>query len=121
MSYYACAPLAWTPLPWVLVIVSFAIKDLDSAAIGSVVINNPDDYAAGLGAIAFLLAIAQVAVWWGLLCRLVERTTRPGPSGPLLMGVVLPILWLVLAGLILVGLPLLVGYVAVILISLRLG
>ena len=102
MSYYACGPLAIAALPLATGVGAFAIR-LDGQI--------------GLGLLLFavLFPCGQVAAWWLDLTHITRRIFPQRQGQAVLVAVCVPALWLLLVGVVLVGLPLLVLYVLIIL------
>ncbi len=107
MSYYTCAPLALTP-PTMVVVVVVGINLLAA---------HPDGDAA-IGFVA-MLGLLKMGVWWFCLGSM----TRPSVSGRqgrgLLVALGVPFLWFGLALVTLGGIPRVVGWVTLIIFSLR--
>jgi hypothetical protein len=106
LSYYACTPLVFLLVPavaaWVLLILetyppAWLRNDFISRAMLLMVM--------GIAPIITLLVL-----WWGYV-RMLRYATACSTSRAFALAVTLPIAWVVLAGLILVGLPWVVGYV----------
>ena len=65
------------------------------------------------------LAFGQIAAWWLDLIHLARRLMPEPPRRAVCVGVGVPILWGLLATLILVVVPVIVGYIVVIFASLQ--
>jgi hypothetical protein len=72
-----------------------------------------------IGVFTVTLPIAAIAAWWLDLIHLARRLMPERSRRAVLVGVGVPILWALLAALILVVLPVIIGYVVVIIASLR--
>ena len=98
LSYYACGPLAVTALPLAAAVIGVAVGP---------------DRRVGLGfmLIAALVPMGQVLAWWTDLVRINRRVMPQRKGATVLVEMLLPVLWLALGALILVGLPLVVSIV----------
>lgn len=114
LSYYCCAPLAWLPIMYlpmfaVIVLMAFDLLEEDSA-VGDIAALSTT-----LWAMYFSL---RIVIEWSMgLCWLHRRATGSETVRYGLFFALLPSLWLVLGGILLVGVPLLVGYVALVISS----
>ncbi len=101
MSYYACGPLAFTA---VLALVVAVPVDL---------LFPTDSLAGSLSGASGVAACVLVFAWWLTLVRLARRTMPQLKTQPVIVAVAVPVLWVALAGVILIVLPALVLYVLV--------
>ena len=120
LSYYVCAPLACAVFPVLLLWVIIHIVGL-VVTLGSLYPFLLRDLEEIPGA-AWLVLLAPAIcvmwlVWWAALIRFARRTMRQVSGRGALVAVGVPLLWLLLGGLILVGLPFLLVYVLVVLFS----
>jgi hypothetical protein len=105
LSYYSCAPLGLGPLVFL------------ESVVGALVWGTGDrEYLTWL--IAALLALTLL-IWCWVVWSLLARRALMGGGRRLLMTWILPLLWLVVGGLILVGLPAVAYFLAVVFYSLR--
>ena len=120
LSYCACAPLASMPITaalfgyglvahvdgayWSFPGIPVTIRDLQ---------NTPLPFVLG-----YALAAVQLVGWWFMQIQMARRTVRPSGLGLLAFAVATPVCWLLLAALIFVGIPVVVGYVILIATSL---
>ncbi len=93
LSYYACAALAWTPLTLAILLV------------GLVVIHLHEITGQALLMLAFFLPFGQLFAYLADLIHIGGRVMPQCKGRLALLGVVLPFLWLALAGLFFVGVP----------------
>ncbi len=107
MSYYACGPLALWPL------MMLALVPATNAAYVFPTVGH------GVLVAAAIATGAVVVGWWVTLMSLARRTMPQLKRQRLTVAIGLPVLWLTLAGLILVGLPFIVLSILVVLDSLR--
>lgn len=99
LSYYACAPLAWTPLT-AGVLVGFI------ALISTREINRMPLLLLVFGwLLGFGLVIVQTVGWWISSLRLLQRTTHCGAARTWTFGFLLPLSWVLLFAIIAVGIP----------------
>jgi hypothetical protein len=92
MSYYASGPLALTFVPVLAVVGAYGFWAID--------------YLASLFVLAGLLfPVVQAVAWWLDLIHISRRVVSQRPRWPIVVGVCVPVLWLILAGLIFVTLP----------------
>jgi len=108
LSYYACGPL---------VLLAMAILIVPLGALMSLA---AEEFGAGIRAaeriqvLAILLAVSSfvlaMAGYWLCCIRMLAAAAGRGAVGVIAFVIVLPVLWLLLAGLILLGVPLLVAY-----------
>jgi hypothetical protein len=106
MSYYTCAPLAWTAAVFVV------------AGLGAVLASLVEAVGLAFFLLAALLPFALLAVWWLDLIHVAHRTLRRRAIALVSFAVAVPVLWLVVAALILVGIPLAFFLVALVVSSL---
>jgi len=120
LSYYACAPLAWTLVMALLLGVYLLSLEL----------SGPFERASDSGLLIVMLAlligvpgvlglVLEPFFWWFALWRLARRVFQHSYPGRLLWIAGLPILWPVVVVLIVGGISLVVGYVALVVDSLR--
>ena len=112
MSYYTCAPLAFTPIVLAVVWVTFAAVSLDVWLASAWSLDEWLWPACALASSAVLLA------WWWNAFRIVRCVMPQLPSRATSLAVGLPLLWLGFA-LTLVVLPLIVLFVLLVVVSLR--
>lgn len=108
LSYYACGPLAFMAIPLLTCAAAIITSDVKNPTISMV-----------SGILAFTLPVAAIAPWWLDLIHLARRLVPQLPDRDGWVGIGLPILWGLLAGLIIFVLPVILGYVVVIFASLR--
>jgi hypothetical protein len=106
LSYYACAPLAWAPIP------------IAMAMAASVVYLRRPVVAACLGGVALFLLAVLVVAWWGTLIELLWHVRRQRRGRAVLVAVMFLVLFFLLWMLFIYGLPLVVLYVLLIRASL---
>ncbi len=106
LSYYASAPLAWTALGVSLIVTGLALYDVRRTVDLLLVV------------LGWIFVSVLVGACWGALMSLAGRTLRR-TSAVLWMTIGVPVLWIIAGGLILVALPLVALYLAVIIHSLR--
>lgn len=109
LSYYACAPLAWLPLP-VAVLVPIVTKMSENY---HRFMSTMELLWMGLMLLTFLSPVALVLAYWLTLIRTASKALRNG-TRTLLVTLAVPALWLLLGALILVGVPGVVFYVLVV-------
>jgi hypothetical protein len=115
LSYYACAPLAFASVP---VLLFAAVAALRAAGL--------DDSASATWTLVRLLAIAGtvlsallfLALWRSTL-SLLKRTTQSGAARMALAAVLVPLKWLAVTAAVLIVVPWVVGYVRLVINSLR--
>ncbi|UCC31399.1 MAG: hypothetical protein JSU86_03810 [Phycisphaerales bacterium] len=106
LSYYAHAPLAWTPVPIGLAVAAWWLA------------GSHELTAIGLIAAAVPLLLLELACWWSAIAGFL-RDTMPGRKAHFrLVAIALPFLWLALAGVIFFGVSLVVFCVLVVFASL---
>jgi hypothetical protein len=108
LSYYSCGPLVFLTLP----VLMYA-----AACLPERVTSEPLSMA--LGVLTVTLPIGAIAPWWFDLIHLARRLVPQRPQRAVYLAFGVPILWVLLAILILVVLPVIIGYVVVIVTSLR--
>lgn len=106
MSYYTCGPVA---LAAIFVIASAVMIDPSS-------LRSPTDSPIPL--LLILLAALPLFLWWLNLVRLARRIMPQIKGRAALVGIATPLLWLALAGLLLVLLPLALLWIMVVIYSL---
>ena len=104
LSYYCCAPLAWTPLTAALLGIGWMTWKVQKYFLAETTLSLI--LAAGLA-----LAGLQLVQLWGLPVLAAKRMTGRSGLGLLSLAIGLPLAWAVLAALIFVGIPLVVGFV----------
>lgn len=97
LSYYTCAPLSWAWVPLV-----FAILLGTPLAL----------------VVSLVLMLFQPLLWWWYLLRLARRTLCEASGRVALVAVAVPMAWLAIAALSLVGIPYLVNYFCLMWVSL---
>jgi len=107
LSYYACGPLVFLFVP-VLTCAAVILSSWRSEPVTMVFI-----------VLSLTLPIAAIAPWWLDLIHLARRLVPQKPSRAVAVAVYVPLLWLLLAGLFLVALPVVFIYVVLIFASLN--
>jgi hypothetical protein len=114
LSYYACAPLAWTPVSIVILIamVFFSSSDLSGTLVS---------YRIGLalGGLVFVSVGIQLTAWWRCSLALLKSTTRCSGARIMTLGISLPFIWGLCAVLALGVLPLAYVVVCVVILSIK--
>ena len=110
LSYYACAPMALTPLSIVSLVGALIVRNY-LASQPAVVIGIVLTTFAAVPAIQACMSIVTPM-------QMMHRTTHCGVGCALLMGVALPILWALLAAVIAIGIPAAYLFVAIVIMSL---
>ncbi len=108
LSYYACGQLVFLVIPVLTCAAAILTSDVKLEVIPML-----------LTVVSMTFPIAAVAPWWLDLIHLARRLVPQKPGRAVALAVYVPLLWLLLAAFILVGLPLLVFYVVIIFASLR--
>ena len=98
LSYYACAALAWSPLVFVVFLAGLAVIPIHETT------------GLGLLLLAGLLPFGQLTAWVADLIHIGVRVMPQRRGRLVVLGVVLPFLWLALGGLIFVGVPFVVFF-----------
>jgi len=116
LTYYASAPLAWTPAMLLLVVGGYLLTSVFHW------LQDPptllDLSIALFMAVGVLMMLAIPTIWlWGLI-GLARRAFRHRPWRVYLLAVALPVLWLVVAAGILGGVFFTVAYVGLVFVSL---
>jgi hypothetical protein len=112
LSYYACAPLAWTPVTSAAIaiwIVIAATGTMDRSPLLLVIIGS---------IVVFGLLALQTVGWWLNTMRLLRRTTQCGEARVWTMGFVLPATWFLLLVIVAAGIPAAYGFVCLVVLSL---
>lgn len=111
MSYYACGALAWTPLALVI--------DFLTAFAYGVSGHYPwlDFERTAFVVFGFMLCGMPLLVWWLDLIHVSRHSVRRNTSAVIRVAVAVPVLWVVVGGLTLVGIPFTVLYVALVVVS----
>jgi hypothetical protein len=115
LAYYACAPLALSPVPVLLfaAVTGMNLAGLDDSAKESWVVVR-------ILAIAFVLTtLAVITLTWRSMMTLLSRTTQSGVGRLLVAGALIPVEWILCAGLALVAVPWVIGFVRLVISSLR--
>jgi hypothetical protein len=96
LSYYTCAPIAWAiPSHLLLVVLLAIIVDVwDRADAGTGLSRTDTNIAAGA-----MTIVTVFAAWWLVLLRLARVTMRSLPWRQPIIGLAVPILWLLLTAL----------------------
>ncbi len=115
LSYYCCAPLAWLPVPCAMVLTTYLLIRCQVFLVDSMPAMGLI-LACVLFTVYFCIRIATEWLWE--LSGLHHRATQSESVRYGLFFILLPLLWLVLAGILLVGIPLIIGYVALVISSL---
>lgn len=105
LSYYACAPLGWAPLTAVLIGVGVVLQGVPNGT--SIVL------AMGVG-----MGLLQMALWWRCLLSIARPARTGSERRRLMVAIAVPLLWFGLAIGTLLGIPLVFGFVAVVVASL---
>ncbi len=111
LSYYASAPLAWTPITIGLIPLIIAMADASSYH------HERFRYVMLLAGLAFLSAGVQITAWWRCSLVLLKHTTRSGGLRLAVIASLLPVFWLILAGLLLGVLPASYMFLCVVILS----
>ena len=121
LSHYTCAPLALAPVAAALFGFAFARYvgriewwSLDELRITSWGLR----YAPLPLKLGSALAAIELLIWWLLQIQVARRTAERRDLELLIFAATLPVCWLLLAALIFVGIPLVVGYVVIVITSL---
>ena len=112
LSYYSCAPLAWTPVTAAVLAGYYTV-----GAMGGMQ-NSPMLLVALASVVVFGLLAVQTFGWWINTMRLLRRTTQCGEARKWTMGFLLPLSWFALFVLIAVGIPAAYGFVCLVVLSL---
>jgi len=111
LSYYACAPLAGTPISLGALAICIAVFSHEPFRIPLIVM-----------ALAFILVGVLFALqsigWWLNLIRLLRRTTQCTHLRAFAIGGAMPVLWLVLGVVIAIGIPAIYVFVCLVILSL---
>jgi hypothetical protein len=85
LSYYACGPMAWTPLLFVIVCIVSNVFD--------------DTRVISMGILIYWIAeISLLAIWLIIICLTFRRTVALESGGKLLVCMVMPVLWILSIG-----------------------
>ena len=115
LSYYACAPFVFA---WVPVVAAVALAVAHEAGVA----ETSPQFRRVLRLLAFGASgagLVVVCLFWRSTMTLLNRTTHPGGARFLAAGALIPVLWLFLAALVLFALPWTVGFVRLVIDSLR--
>jgi hypothetical protein len=105
MSYYTCAPLARTPVLFLLWALYFPAEGSGSVAV--------DNTARGV------LMSPPIVLWWAYLVLLAERTIHRDAAGLGAVAVAIPLLWLVAGGVVLLGVSAVARFLGLVVYSLQ--
>ena len=121
LSYYACAPLAWSPVAAALLCFGVVARDdLIGHWLSYVDLTGFEPQAtAAPFVLGYTLAAAQLVGWWFVSVRMIRPVAQRGNLGAITLAGALPLCWLLLGVLILVGIPFLVGCFVVFFLSLQ--
>ena len=115
LSYYACGPLAFVSVP-VLALVGVGV--MKEAGLG----NQADATWAVMRVLQIAAAVSGLLVggaFWRTTMTLLNRTTRPGPARLFFAGALIPLEWLLCAAFVGAAFPWVVGFVRLVVGSLR--
>ncbi len=115
LSYYCCAPLAWTPI-----LAALTIAITADVAMQSPRQTDPPWVAMILSVPLFLGTLGVVVSLWFLPVRMVHFFATRGLAAQATLAVVLPVLWALLGAIILVGIPATIGWLWIVYASLQL-
>lgn len=102
LAYYCCAPLAWTPLAFMLFGIG-AVLDVFDWSFGSA---GQEVWVAHIAAtFGAAVVVLQFTLLWTLPTVLLRKAVRTGGARETVLAVALPLLWLALAVLIFVAVP----------------
>ena len=120
LSYYTCAPLAWTPVTAALLLVGVtAYGDTIGWWFSDGQVADPAFPAMAVPfVLGYGLAAAQLLGWWLVSVQMCRRVAQRRSLGTTTLAGALPVCWLLLGVLILVGTPILIGYFIIIFTSL---
>ena len=107
LSYYACGPLVFLTLPILTSAAAILIEPVKNERL-----------IMALAVFTLTLPIGAIAPWWLDLIHLARRLVPQRPQRAVYLGVCVPVLSLLLAAVIFVGLPLVIFYVFLIVASL---
>lgn len=114
LAYYGGAPLALVVIPALLCV---AVAVMHATQLND---NNQAWAVVRVTEIATILAaFAVVALTWRSVMTLLSRTTQPGLGRLLLAGALIPLTWVLCAALALFAFPWVIGYVRLVITSLR--
>lgn len=120
MSYYSYAGLAWTPMTFALLGVYLLMSWLDLRTVVIKGVWLDPDVAKMFSAVSAILIFgSQVGASWLSWMRISRRSLLRAPGSFLRMAILVPVLWVLVGGLILVGIPLAFLYVALVFVSLN--
>ena len=115
LSYYGCAPLALVSVPAMLWIAVYVMREAG--------INDPSAQSWAFvrvleigGVLSSLLVIGAT---WRSTMAVLKRTTHPGPGRRWAAGMLIPVTWLLCAAVVLFAVPWVVGFVRLVINSLR--
>jgi hypothetical protein len=107
LSYYACGPLIFLTVPVLTCAAAILTQNAKNEALST-----------ALAVLTVTLPIGAIAPWWLDLIHLARRLVPQRPQRAVYLGVCVPVLSLLLAAVIFVGLPLVIFYVFLIVASL---
>jgi len=116
LSYYACAPLAWTPVTAALIGGYFGV--VSTGAFNKLPVTLMLITWVIASILVFGLALLQTVGWWISTLRLLARTTQCGAGRRWTMGFLLPVSWVLLFAIIGVGIPAAFVYCCFVVLSL---
>jgi hypothetical protein len=108
LSYYTCAPLAWTPASSAAAIVGMILQQRNMHSVTAL----------ALFVFAFALVLGLEVIWLYDLWRLAKHTARREYASLVRFAIALPLLWCLLGGLVFIVIPLIVFYISLIFVSL---
>lgn len=117
LSYYAGAPLAWLPVVAMAIVGGFVLISLADSMITASK-NTFTVIATAIVVAGCACAVAALVELWVVPVLLLKSALRRSGAALTVFAVALPILWLLLAALILIGIPLSVGFVTLVVASL---
>lgn len=110
MSYYACAPLALSPLVFIGWGACGWLAEMSEIA--SPAASNFETAGLVAGVATFAITLLVLAGYWLTCTRMLAKGARRSLGVVILFAVTLPIIWALLAALILVGIPVAIVYAA---------
>jgi hypothetical protein len=112
LSYYACAPLALTPI---VALCPLCLYLSGASSSGNDGIVAP----IAIGSLMLLLLGVQIASLWRVPLVMLRAATACSTVRQIALAVYLPVAWLVLAAVILLGIPAAYLFVSIVILSLR--
>ena len=119
VSYYACAPLAWLGVALAVMAMAGWWNLIDPWGYVPLLWRRFTVYGMLVSLVAGLLAAAGVVWWWVATLVMLKRSTRCGVLWLIRAGIGVPMAWVVLALLTVVGIPYVVGLLEVMALSLK--